>query len=331
MGRAEKALKSLLPVATTAAALWLLTRFVDVDDIGERLGAMNPPSFLGASAAMVANVLVASWRQQVILKSLTWRHNIAIAPLFRLNLTSLFVSHFLPVAALADAIRAVVLQRSLRLPFLSSVESVVADRAYALLGLGTMGLLFLPLQVVDGWPAYLWLAQGAAFAAILAGAAIAYGVSRLGSLQDYRMIAFSRRAFAVVSSFRGVLLQATIAMVSLLLFACMVKWLADAIDMALPFWVALTIGAAIYLAQVIPIFYAGFGARELAALAIIVPAGVGSQTEAITLALSIGLCNVAASLPGAFLAWPIVRSTVRGHDGQSNEDTGSSHGQDGYT
>ena len=57
-----------------------------------------------------------------------------------------------------------------------------------------------------------------------------------------------------------------------------------------------------------PIFYAGFGPQELALAALLVPSRVLTEADAVALDLSIGLCNLTASLPGAIYARPLLRA-----------------------
>jgi hypothetical protein len=92
------------------------------------------------------------------------------------------------------------------------------------------------------------------------------------------------------------------------LFATMLVLLGLGLGFQVPLWIALTVTPAIYLSQVVPIFYAGFGSREIALAALLVPSGVLVNSDAVALGLSIGLCNLAASIPGAIFAWPLLQA-----------------------
>ena len=76
--------------------------------------------------------------------------------------------------------------------------------------------------------------------------------------------------------------------------------LAHGLDSELTIVEALAFSPVIYVAQVIPLFYFGFGAREAASLWILAGAAVMPEAAAIALSLAVGLCNLIVGLPGAW-------------------------------
>jgi uncharacterized membrane protein YbhN (UPF0104 family) len=306
-GRLPTIARAAAPFALTALLLWLMSRVVDPDIVLRQLAGMSAACFAGAVALMLLSTAVATLRYQNVIETLA-SGTVRFLPVLGLNLLTLFCAHFVPFGAIADAMRALVSRRLLGLPTGVAVESVIADRILAVLGFALLGLLLLPLQVLLGWPWPLVTAQATVFGGCPLLVAFAFGVTRYlpGFL---RPIAKSVRRFAAHIAGPGDLgRQLAFAAAGVVLFAGMLLLLAAGLNLHVSPWVALAITPAVYLSQVIPIFYAGFGSRELALTALLVPSGVLTEADAVALGLGIGLCNLAASLPGALSAWPLLRA-----------------------
>jgi hypothetical protein len=170
------------------------------------------------------------------------------------------------------------------------------------------GLLLLSSQVLSGWPWPLVAAQAATFGGLLLIVAFVFRFARYspGFLQPVARVA--RRFAAHVSGAGELGRQLGFAAASVALFAGMLMLLGLGLGLRMSTWAALAVTPAIYLSQVIPIFYAGFGSREITLAALLVPSGVLTEPDAIALGLSIGLCNLAASVPGAIFVGPLLRA-----------------------
>jgi hypothetical protein len=83
-------------------------------------------------------------------------------------------------------------------------------------------------------------------------------------------------------------------------FAFQFWMLALGIGIQIPFGTAAVFSPLIYLAQVVPLLYSGFGLREGVAIAIVSGGGWASPEAAMALGLAIGVTNIVAALPGAF-------------------------------
>jgi uncharacterized membrane protein YbhN (UPF0104 family) len=268
---------------------------------------MHPGFFAVAVILMLLSTAIATLRYQTVLQALCPDGSVYFFPLMKLNLLTLFSAHFLPFGALADAMRAVVSRKLLKIPVGMAVEGVIADRGLAVAGFALFGLLFLPLQIGIHWPWPLITAQAATFGGLLMLLAVAgFGFTRRpGFLKP--MAEAARRFVGHVAPGRGLGWQLCLAAASTGLFAAMLVLLGLGLRLHVSLWIALAVTPAIYLSQVVPIFYAGFGSREVALAALLVPSGVLVNSDAVALGLSIGLCNLAASLPGAISAWSLVR------------------------
>ena len=144
------------------------------------------------------------------------------------------------------------------------------------------------MQVVVHWPRPLIAAQAATF-----GGLLLLSRSRLRFTRS--LPAVSRAVAEAVRRFIGHVAHAGcsvrqlgFAAASIGLFAAMLVLLALGLGLHLSSGIALAVTPAIYLSQVIPIFYAGFGSREVALAALLVPSGVLVDSDAVALGLSIG-------------------------------------------
>jgi uncharacterized membrane protein YbhN (UPF0104 family) len=299
--------RSAAPLILTSLLLWLISYAVDSREILRQLSAMHPGFFALAVILMLLSTSIASLRYQTVLQALCPDGSVNFFPLIKLNLLTLFSAHFLPFGALADAMRAVVSRKLLKIPVGMAVEGVIADRSLAVAGFALFGLLFLPVQIGLHWPWPLIMTQAAAFGGLLTLLAVAgFGFTRRpGFLKPVAQAA--RRFVRHLAPRRGLSWQLCLAAASTGLFAAILVLLALSLSLHLSLWIALAVAPAIYLSQVVPIFYAGFGSREVALVALLVPSGVLVNSDAVALGLSIGLCNLAASLPGAIFAWSLVR------------------------
>ena len=300
--------RAAAPFVLTALLLWLLSHVVNPHAVLRQLAAVRPVYFAAAIALMLLSTAVATMRYQTVLATLRPKGPVKFLPLLGLNLLTLFCAHFVPFGAIADAMRAMVSRRLLNMPVGMAVEGVIADRVLAVLGFALFGLLLLPLHILFGWPWPLVAAQAVTFGGLLVLVATVFGVTR-HSPHYLQPVAKAVRRFAANIAGPGDLgWQLGFAAASAALFAAMLVLLGLSLGLHISPGIALAVTPAIYLSQVIPIFYAGFGSREFALVALLAPSGVLTEANAVALGLSIGLCNLAASLPGAVSAWPLLRA-----------------------
>lgn len=300
--------RSAAPLLFTPLLLWLISYAVDSGLVLRQLSAMRPGFFVVAVTLMVLSIAIATLRYQAVLQALCPDDPVPFFPLIKLNLLTLFSAHFLPFGALADAMRALVSRKLLKIPVGKAVEGVIADRGLAVAGFAFFGLLLLPVQMAVHWPRALIVAQAATFCGLL----LALAAAGFGFAWRQRFpgpVAEAMRRFVGhIATRRGLGWQLGLATASIGLFAAMLVLLGRGLGLQVPLWIALAVTPAIYLSQVVPIFYAGFGSREIALAALLVPGGVLVNSDAVALGLSIGLCNLAASIPGAIFAWPLARA-----------------------
>ena len=305
--RLLKIARAAAPFALAALLLWHLSYAVDSREVLRQLSAMHPIFFAVAVILMLLSAAIATLRYQIVLQTLCPDDLVYFFPLMKLNLLTLFSAHFLPFGALADAMRAVVSRKLLKIPVGMAVEGVIADRSLAVAGLALSGLLLLPVQIGIRGQWLLITTQATVFGGLLMlFASAGFGFGRYASF--VRPLAEAVRRFAGhVTTRRGLSWHLCLAAANTGLFAAMLVLLALSLDLHLSLWIALAVTPAVYLSQVVPIFYAGFGSREVALAALLVPNGILVNSDAVALGLGVGLCNLVASLPGAIFAWSFVR------------------------
>jgi uncharacterized protein (TIRG00374 family) len=285
--------------------LFGLTLAVDMPSVAQRLAGISLPFLLLALCTTAASVLLSSLRFRLIATSLTGERY-ALRTVVAINLFTVLSAHLLPVAAAADAVRVWLVRAKLRVPLKTALMSVVHDRVLALLGICVCLLAVLPLQRFCGAPAGVVGLQ-AVVAAIPFLAVLLLTVAERAGME--RRVLWWSAVVAYNSEVRQRILGATrfwaqlgLAAGIALVFAATIWLLAVALGEPLSLLAALAFAPAIYLAQVVPIFYFGFGAREAMSMLLIGGAGVSSMDSAFALGMAVGLCNLLVSLPAAALA-----------------------------
>ena len=319
-GRLPTIARGAAPFILTALLLWLMLYRVDLHAVLRQLAAIQPAWFLVAVLLTVLSIAVATLRYRIVLDTLRPHSSVRFFPLLGLNLLTLFCAHFVPFGAIADAMRTLLSRRLLNIPVGTALEGVIADRVLAVVGFALFGLLLLPIQVWLEWPWQLMTAQAITFGGSLSFVALGVGVTRYAP-SFLQPVAKAVRRFAMhVSGLGDFGRQFGFAAASVALFAATLIVLGIGLDLRISAGIALAVSPAIYLSQVIPIFYAGFGSREVTVAALLVPSGILTEADAVALGLSVGLCYLAATLPGAASAWPLLRAVGTNAIPQTKED-----------
>lgn len=304
-----------LPLLITALLLLALAAIVDTSQAVTLLARISPLLLALAVVATGINILISCLRYRIILRAMTGA-NESLNEIFRINLLSVFAAHFLPIAAAADGLRIVLASARFRLEAVRAVESVVADRLLAVTGLCAAAMLALPLQAALGTSLTLLAVQLVATTAVVAISALLLWSASRGGLPRWpwiRHLALLTRGvaghFARAAELRTQLL---LALASALTFAAILWVLAAGMGMHLSALEALAFGPVIYLSQVIPFVYFGFGARE--AVTVLFLSGIGSLNaeSAFSLGLAVGVCNILVALPAPVVAGHLLRQWRRG-------------------
>ncbi len=301
-----------MPFAATACLLAILWFAGDVRGVAAQVANIEPIHFGLAVGTMLLVMVIATVRYYRILRLARDGAHISFATLLKLNFVTLFAAYFLPMSIMADAGRAAASRVLFGLGTAQAVEAILADRGLAVIGLAATGLLFLPLQFYYGWATGIILMQAALFVSIFV--IVAFGsLARHVLPNSLEIICRAiERFLRHTGTLENLVWQLAMAIGSSILFATILVILAEGLSLDLPFPIALTTASGIYLAQLVPFLYAGFGSREAAVVALLVPTGVMSASDAVTLAICVGICNLVASAPGALFAADVVGSMRTG-------------------
>lgn len=298
-------LARVLPLLVTGILLVGLGFIVDIPQVFRKLATMSP-AFLGlAITAMAANVLIVSLRYQQVLEKLVTRKPV-LRDILNINLLTLFSAHFLPIGAAADGLRVSATAFQFRLPVSTALEGVVHDRVLAVMGLLLCLFLILPLQVKLGVEQALLFSQLGFTIGFFAIGAVLLRIGAQGARATGRwrvMVGrLVERFVSQVADFRCLLVQCGLAIAGATAFAVMLYFLARGLAAEVSLFAAIAFAPAMYLSQVLPFFYVGFGAREAVSVALLAGSGTMDFETAVAISVSVGMCNLLVSLPGALSA-----------------------------
>lgn len=298
-------LRRVLPLLVTASLLAAILFSVDFPAVFGRAAAISLP-FLGlAIAAMAANIVISSCRfQRVLQKLLASRPR--LRDILNINLLTLFAAHFMPIAAAADGLRVAAMRVRFKLTVGEALEGVVHDRVLAVAGLFLCLLLSLPLQAMLSVGKMLLVPQLAfviGFFAIV-GTFAWIGSGQMRAIPGWliKVESLLKRLVKHVGDARCLVVQCALAIGGIIAFAVMLYFLARGMAADLPFAAAIAFAPAIYLSQVVPFFYVGFGARETVTMALLSGSGTMGPDVAVSLSMMVGVCNLLVSLPGVLVA-----------------------------
>ena len=289
-------------LALTAGLLWFLSRKVDVAaawDVGKGIA---PAMFAASLALLIVQVMLCTWRWQVVLKALgAWLSFGKVCEIFWI---SNFFGLVLPGAVGGDAIRMWKTRRA-GLSLAASVNSVLLERVATLFGLIVLVVVTQPLLAdkLQGHPG-LWVFP-------LLGVLGAGGIAFL-MLLDRFPLAFHRwpviRAFAQVAcDTRRLFLHPvnagktmSIVMIGHVNLALGVYVLALGLGADVSVLDCLVLVPPVILITTLPISVAGWGARELAMITLFGFVGV-PQPQALAMSVLFGIVTTLTALPGGVM------------------------------
>lgn len=303
---AKQGAAALVSLILLAAILYWLARKNLLGDIASQLRAARIELFLAATTFMMLFVLAAGLRLHLVAAALRGsppptglRGSLAIQWL------TVFVAHGAPVGLISDLARVAAVRSKLDLSLGNALRVVIYDRLWGMLGICCLGMVSLSFQATRV-SSTVFFPQAVAYASAL----LAFGV--LGALHRFRFFRRWKRldelSLLVTGFFHswrsvGMLTaQTVIAASSIALAGAVIYFLALAMSLELRLAEALIFAPIILFSSSLPIFYAGWGAREAVAIATLgtIP-GVG-VSGALAVSICYGAAYFMASLPGA-LVW----------------------------
>tara|TARA_R110002110_G_scaffold376568_2_gene586617 strand:- start:127077 stop:128087 length:1011 start_codon:yes stop_codon:yes gene_type:complete len=307
-GVGKVSLRSLVPLLATAAMLALLFVFVDFDQMLSVIRGADirflPFVALLASGMLAFTVI----RLDLIVRQLAGRR-LGYWFMLRLNFFTGIMAYAVPVGAMADGVRAAVLWAEAGLGPRQAVEISLQDRIVAVLGFVALGSVLVLFQPVNESNASA-LRQAQAVLYWGGVAAFVFGVMAMSALKHRfpeswldKAHGFVWRLLGNVLQIRYLVPQVALTSVSLAIFTAMI-WLSLAamgID-GITFWAAMSIVPSLAIAQNIPFFYLGWGAREFAAVVLMTTILGIDASQAVAVSLFVGVGMFFGALPGVLFA-----------------------------
>jgi uncharacterized membrane protein YbhN (UPF0104 family) len=299
----RRRLAILAKLAVSAALVAVLVRRVELAPLAARFAALDPFWLALALAVFMGQLLLTGRRYALIGRAIG-----AALPdreAMRLTLIGQFFSQTLPSAVGGDAVRAA-LARARGLSWGRAVSAVLCDRLAALIALGALAALTLPIFVtrIDAlWARGLAAALAAGFAAgaallVLAAPARIGALARWRLLRPFASLILDLRRIAVDAPERDAILALS-AVVHLGVIAS-VWLLARALGVAAGFVDCVLIVPPIVLATLAPVSIAGWGVREGAMILAFGLVGV-AESDALALSVTFGLAQIVVGIPGGVI------------------------------
>jgi uncharacterized membrane protein YbhN (UPF0104 family) len=287
-----RTLRTLFRIAIAVALLAIVLWYARPAAVLDALRDVDPATFLLALAFAIASNIASAFRWAAIARAMGLRApNVPLAGFYARGMAANTV---LPGAVLGgDVLRGYALHR-LGNPLQESALSVLVDRAsglwvlcalslVAVLGMGVAQASSEALATRIGRGDLVLAAWLLALACALPPLALRLrrGASTPGALDA--LARRTQRMRCALSQLRPALPRLLMMSVAVQLLSAVALWLyarAVSADLALP--VALAAAAPIFVMAALPIGYAGFGTRELAAVVVLAVAGVPADAAAAT-------------------------------------------------
>ncbi|CAN5495893.1 hypothetical protein BH10PSE17_BH10PSE17_30100 [soil metagenome] len=300
---AKQSAAAVASLALLAAILYWLARKDMLDDIASQLHAARMDWFSVATVFMMAFLFAAGVRLHLLAATLRGAASRTglLQSLAVLWLT-VFVANGAPVGLISDIAKIAAIRSKLDLSLGNSLRVVIYDRLWGLLGICCLGLVSISFQATHVSDSVL-IPQAVAYACALLGFVVLAALHRFRLFRKWqRLDELSLLVTGFFRSWRSVgmlVAQALIAVSSAALAGLVLYFLARAMSIDLQLSDALIFAPIILFSASIPIFYAGWGAREAVAIATLgtVP-GVG-VSGALAISICYGAAYLIASLPGA--------------------------------
>ncbi len=298
------------------ALFWGAYSQLDWDAVYKTLTALAPISIICAVLMMWCNFIVASLRLHQVM-DVCFDSPPEFKELFKLNLLSAFAAHAAPVGPAADFARFAYGKWRLHMASSPLAQSIFMDRLLAFLGLAIVGLLLLPLQILVGANSGILLSQLVIWSVCIAGFSLIL-IFKMHLTKDHRSsilkwaASFLEVTQRLVSNPRCLVIQFIIALGYSISFSLLFYLLADAMGLTASFLVFLAFGPIVLLAQSLPIFYAGWGGREAAAVATLGSLDVIEPHQILSVSIAAGIVFFLASVPGSLFLWQYRRKSNDG-------------------
>jgi len=287
-----------LRIVFTVGVLGAVLATADLAALGRLLGAAHFGFFAAAVGALLVQGLVLSTRFHAIVGRLA--PPIDAARAVGLTFVGLLFNQVLPSAVGGDAVRAWQLRADGRL-WREAITAVLLDRGSGVLVLAVLAAVAVALEP-SGAFARLLSPLFAVAGAGIASAVLLAAIDRLSLLPPriHKLIESNGLPAGVRVLFATRLALPAVAwsVVSHLLAALAVYWLAAALGLDVPTYAFIAAALCMLLATMIPLSFAGWGIREAGAVWLFAQLAIPAE-GALAISMLFGAALFVAALPGA--------------------------------
>ncbi len=310
----SKALSLLMKIALMLLAFWFVLRGINMDELKSMLRSQNRYAFVEGFIFLSFQVVLGSVRWRMVLVCLNKAGDKVISHLAALKTyyISVFFNCCLPGTVGGDVIR-VWLVKSEHTPLHLAISSVVIDRMIALLALGVMGGVTMPLFAgyigISAWimlPLFLFL-MAFGFWVLFNLDKIILKIPFLKSLSWLSHLLANIRLMLVYP--RPALWSLFYAVISHVSYCLCAYVLAKSLGNPISLLDAVTLVPWVLLISIIPISIGGWGLREAAMVYMLGLIGV-PQMVALAVSVQLGLLSIVVSVPAGLL-WLVSRRDSR--------------------
>lgn len=306
----SKLISLLAKIALMLLAFWFVARGIDVAELKDMLRSQNQAVFIEAGFFLIIQVISGAIRWRLVMVGLAGVGGQVISRLSALKTyyISVFFNCCLPGTVGGDVIR-VWLVKSEHTPLSLAISSVVIDRMIALLALGVIGGVTIPIFAgylgISAWLLMpLFLLLGAfGFWVLFNLDKIVLRIPFLKSLHWLAHLVQNIRL--ILASPKPAFLSLFYAIFSHVNYCLAVYVLAESFGSPISFLDSVTLVPWVLLIAIIPISIGGWGLREAAMVFMLGLIGV-PQVVALALSVQLGLLSIVVSIPAGFL-WIISR------------------------
>ncbi len=311
----SKTLSFLAKAGLMLLAFWFVSRGIDTAELKDMLRSQNRTVFMEAGFCLAVQVILGAVRWRMVMAGLVGSGGQIISHLSALKTyyISVFFNCCLPGTVGGDVIR-VFLVKSEHTPLPLAISSVVIDRMIALLALGVMGGITMPL-----FAGYIgisaWLLMPLFIVLVAFGFWILFHldkiVLRIPFLKKLHWLEHLVQNIRLMLARPKPSSEALFCAVMAHVNYCLATYvLAESLGSPISLLDALTLVPWVLLIAIIPISIGGWGLREAAMVFLLGLIGV-PQMVALTLSVQLGLLSIVVSIPAGLLWLTSRRKAVK--------------------
>lgn len=313
LAKYSKTLSFLAKVGLMLLAFWFVSRGINTAELKDMLRSQNKTVFIEAGFFLIIQVIFGAIRWRMVMAGLVGTSGRVISHLSALKTyyISVFFNCCLPGTVGGDVIR-VFMVKSEHTPLPLAISSVVIDRMIALLALGVMGGITMPILSV-----YLgisvWLLMPLFLLLVAVGFVVLFNLDRI--VLQIPFLKTLHWLEHLVQNIRLMLARPKpssealfYAIMSHITYCLAVYVLAGSLGSQISLLDTLTLVPWVLLIAIIPISIGGWGLREVAMVFMLGLINV-PQVVAFTLSVQLGLISIAISIPAGLL-WITGRRNV---------------------